>query len=91
MQTENFIKSSHASSEEDKSNSFEKDGSSEEDESSYEFNSQSSEWKVLLFHQEKTVSQPAWEKDICTLDEFVEAYSHLAGLDFETVCNNIEE
>ena len=77
--------------EEDKSHSSEKYGSSEENESSHEVNHQSSEWKVLLFHQEKTVSQPACGKDICTLDEFVKAYSHLAGLDFETVCNNIEE
>jgi hypothetical protein len=79
------------SSEEDKSKSLEKDRSSEEDESSYEVNSQPSEWKVMLFHQEKTVSQPACGKEICTLDEFVETYSHLAGLDFDTVCNIVEE
>merc|ERR1711894_100963 len=41
------------SSEEDKSSS------SEEDKSSYEAKYQSSEWKVMLFHQEKPITQPA--------------------------------
>ena len=60
----------------------------EEDESPNEVNCQSSEWKVILFHQEKPVSQLSCGNDICTLDEFLETYSHLAGLDFDYVCNN---
>jgi len=76
------------SSEEDESSSSEEYGSSEEEEDSYEINHESSEWKVMLFHQEKPVTQPACGKEICTLDEFLETYSYLAGLDFEYVCNN---
>lgn len=76
------------SSEEDESLSSEEYKSSEEEESSYEVNYQSSQWKVMLFHQEKPVIQPACGRQICTLDEFLETYSHLSGLDFEYVCNN---
>lgn len=76
------------SSDENESQSSEEVGSSEEDDSSNEVNYQSSEWKVMLFHQEKPVTQPACGKEICDLAEFLETYSHLAGLDFNYVCNN---
>lgn len=66
---------------------LEEDISSKEDKSSHEFSYQSSQWKVMLFHHEK---QPACGKEIFTLDEFVDTYSHLPGIDFDNVCNNIE-
>ena len=37
----------------------------------------------MHFHQEIPVSQPVCGKEICTLADFLETYSHLAGLDFD--------
>ena len=66
--------------------------SSEENNSSEEENiiSPSSEWKIMVFHQEKAVLQPACGQEICTLSEFSEAYRHLAEQDFDTICNNTQ-
>jgi len=92
---------SQSSEDKDKSSeeesSSEEEISSEEDESSEEYKSNSSseedsvpsspaEWKVMLFHQERSVPVPACGEYICSLAEFSEAYRYLADQDFDTVC-----
>eukprot|EP00092_Neocalanus_flemingeri_P034573 GFUD01037600.1.p1 GENE.GFUD01037600.1~~GFUD01037600.1.p1 ORF type:complete len:454 (-),score=120.39 GFUD01037600.1:57-1418(-) len=71
--------------------SSEENQSSSEGESSKEYSqdtisSRGSEWKVVLFHQEKPVIQPACGAEICSLDEFLGTYRHLAEEDFDAVC-----
>ena len=58
------------------------------EESSEESLPKASEWKIILFHQETPIIQPACGAKICSLDEFVERYRHLAEQDFDTLCED---
>jgi len=76
------------SSEEDDSSEENIPNSSEENVSPEEVSSNSKEWKVMMFHQERAVSQPGCGETVCSLSQFAESYRHLADQDFDTVCQN---
>ena len=77
-------------SEEEQLLSREDSTSSEEGDYQTEMFSHSSQWKIMVLHQEEPVLQPACGQEICTLSEFSEAYRRLAEQDFDAICNNTQ-
>ena len=91
---EETLSEEEKSSEEEMSSEEKDSYSSEETLSSEEADLITTDWKVMVLHQERPVIQPACGKLLCSLAEFSDAYSYLASLEFGNICdaqNNRQE
>ena len=44
-------------------------------------------WRVMVFHQERLIRIPACDGLVCSLERFLDAFKHMALIDFILACS----